>query len=298
MARTLHDENSGAAMPSVGSRMNRGAGVRPTLGGRRSRANPAPRPADFKPVYPRAQSALGVLAALARRLRELCTDSLDLRDALAYLGLISTMNLSDGAIAERLWQVALEAGEAGELMAGLLDATGRHLADKAAASLRKQLEDRFFRRLAARVYRFVAAGAGPRADVDDIADEAFAALWNKRAGREAADLWRMAYIVARNRRASHMRRFFAARRVEAAVEHQAKDDEAGATAAETAVETGKMLRALGQLSPKVRAVMALRLSGFTFEEIADANGQSLEAVKKLGQRGVVQLRQLLEKEQR
>jgi len=95
-----------------------------------------------------------------------------------------------------------------------------------------------------------------------------------------------------------MRRFFAARRVEAAIEHQAKDDEAGATAAETAVETGKMLRALGQLSPKVRAVMALRLSGFTFEEIADANGQSLEAVKKLGQRGVVQLRQLLEKEQR
>ena len=127
------------------------------------------------------------------------------------------------------------------------------------------------------IYRFALYLCGNHAEAEDIASETFARAWNATSEIRAVTAKSYLFAIARNCYLEGLRR---------RVRHTELDENlADASAnphadAERRIELNRVLGALQQLPEMDRTVMLLRVQGeWSYQEIADAVGLSLPAVK-------------------
>ncbi len=127
------------------------------------------------------------------------------------------------------------------------------------------------------IYRFALYLCGNRADAEDIASETFVRAWNAAGKIRAATAKSYLFTIARNFYLEGLRR--GARQTH--LDETMPDSTANPYAdAERQMELHRVLGAVQQLPEVERTVLLLRVQGeWSYQEIADAVGLSLPAVK-------------------
>ena len=127
------------------------------------------------------------------------------------------------------------------------------------------------------IYRFALYLCGNHAEAEDIASETFVRAWNASGEIRAVTAKSYLFAIARNCYLEGLRR--RVRHTE--LDENLADSSANPHAdAERRIELNRVLGALQQLPEMDRTVMLLRVQGeWSYQEIADAVGLSLPAVK-------------------
>jgi RNA polymerase sigma-70 factor (ECF subfamily) len=127
------------------------------------------------------------------------------------------------------------------------------------------------------IFRFALYLCGNRAEAEDIASETFARAWNASGQIRAATAKSYLFTIARNCYLEGLRR--GARQTP--LDDTMPDSTANPYAdAERRMELNRVLRALQQMPEVDRTVLLLRVQEeMSYQEIADAVGLSLPAVK-------------------
>ena len=127
------------------------------------------------------------------------------------------------------------------------------------------------------IYRFALYLCGNHAEAEDITSETFVRAWNASGEIRAVTAKSYLFAIARNGYLEGLRR--RARHTE--LDENLADSSANPHAdAERRIELNRVLGALQQLPEMDRTVMLLRVQGeWSYQEIADAVGLSLPAVK-------------------
>ena len=135
----------------------------------------------------------------------------------------------------------------------------------------------------ARIYRYIAFHTGDRETAKDLAGEVFArflaALRARSAPRDALGGW--LYGVAKHVINDHFRQQYRIEQVE--LDEMIASEEAGPAASfEEKLEHERLHRALAELTPEQRHVIALRIGQeMPIEEVARLLGKSAGAIKQL-----------------
>lgn len=127
------------------------------------------------------------------------------------------------------------------------------------------------------IFRFALYLSGNRAEAEDIASETFARAWNANGEIRAATARVYLFTIARNCYLEWLRR--GARHTE--LDESMPDSKADPYAdVERRIELNRVLEVLQQMPEVDRTVLLLRVQeGMPYQQIADAVGLSLPAVK-------------------
>ena len=256
--------------------------------------NPADRGSVQRPPRgPSANQEAELLWSAARGLRRAYRGFV-LRDALAYLAILATDTLDQDVIAE-LERLSRESETATpavgpSLLATLLDATASFSLAKDLQVLRNALEEHFFKALGVKVLRATRSRLrGP--DVEDAAQEAFAALVAQKRRKSAKDLWTMAFTVASNKAHTAIRR---RRSIPADV-----GDGSEVVWVDRADERRVVQDWYTSLSDRDKKIVILRLEDDnSYEEIAAVLDEKYETVRRAGRRAFERVLEALSEERR
>lgn len=131
------------------------------------------------------------------------------------------------------------------------------------------------------IYRFALYLCGNHAEAEDIASETFVRAWNASGEIRAATAKSYLFAIARNCFLERLRRGARQTQLDEAMVETMHDAKANPHAeAERRIELNRVLGALQQMPEVDRTVLLLRvLEEWSYQEIADAVGLSLPAVK-------------------
>jgi RNA polymerase sigma-70 factor (ECF subfamily) len=126
------------------------------------------------------------------------------------------------------------------------------------------------------VYRFALYLSGNHAQAEDITSEAFVRAWNASGEIRAVTARVYLFTIARNCYLQGLRRAVLERPLDEMPFEGAADPDA---TAEQRAELKQVLRALQQLPEADRSMLLLRAQEWSYQEIAEAVGLSVPAVK-------------------
>jgi RNA polymerase sigma-70 factor (ECF subfamily) len=164
----------------------------------------------------------------------------------------------------------------------------------------RQAFETVYRETSGRLFAICLRVLSDRAEAEDVLQEVFTTVWHKAgqfdASRASATTW--LGMIARNRAIDRLRATPAAVR-HAPIEFADDVEDAAATpalAAEHSDESSRLGECLGKLDARRRTLIRVAFfEGATYEELAARVGSPLGSVKSWIRRGLLQLRECLER---